>query len=125
MPELPRVEVMSPWSLKFEHKVGARCAAFFFFGRMGGASAAPLDSLNLGIHSGDEPKCIQANEETVLAAMGTQKLFLPAQVHGTNIRILDQAPEARLTRGEPADGGLRPDSHGRPEGTIRGRGSRG
>jgi polyphenol oxidase len=94
---------MRTWSLKFDFPAGRSHVRFFFFGRTGGRSAAPLDGLNLGMHSGDEEENVRANEALVLKEMGIEKLFLPTQVHGTAVTVLDRIPVIPVTRGESAD----------------------
>jgi YfiH family protein len=67
--------------------------------RAGGVSRAPYDSLNLGVHVGDEPEHVRENRRRVRA-----QLHLPQepawleQVHGTRIADLDAGDEG------PADG---------------------
>ena len=63
--------------------------------RMGGVSAAPWQSLNVGIHVGDAPAAVQENRRRL-----RERLALPAepmwlsQVHGTQVAVLgvDAAP---------------------------------
>lgn len=68
--------------------------------RDGGVSAAPFDSLNLGVHVGDSPAAVAENRRRL-----REGLHLPAepawleQVHGTRVADLD-APEET---GAPAD----------------------
>ena len=63
--------------------------------RTGGVSAAPFDSLNLGVHVGDTPAAVAENRRRVRAHLG-----LPAepawleQVHGTGVAVLDMGGEA-------------------------------
>jgi YfiH family protein len=64
--------------------------------RVGGASLAPYESLNLGDHVGDAAEAVAANRQTLRAAAA-----LPAepdwlvQVHGARVRNLDEpAPAA-------------------------------
>jgi polyphenol oxidase len=58
--------------------------------RGGGVSRAPFDSLNVGVHVGDEPAAVAENRRRIRAA-----LALPAepawleQVHGTRVADLD------------------------------------
>ncbi len=84
---------MSDGLLPFEWPLprGVRAA---FTTRAGGASRAPWDSFNLGVHVGDDPAAVAANRARL-----AQQLGLPAepswlnQVHGTEVVDLD----ARLT----------------------------
>lgn len=54
--------------------------------RLGGTSAAPFDSLNVGAHVGDEAVCVAANREQLLALLppGSRIAWLE-QVHGTAV----------------------------------------
>ncbi|MDH2904701.1 MAG: polyphenol oxidase family protein [Actinomycetota bacterium] len=72
----------------------------FITGREGGVSLAPYDSLNLGIHVGDEPSRVAENRRRVAAAMGldTVNLVTSSQVHGARVNDVDQ------WRGEPLVG---------------------
>ena len=57
--------------------------------RMGGVSAAPYDSLNLGTHVGDDPAAVQVNRQRLQAALqGARPVFLN-QVHGNGVAHLD------------------------------------
>lgn len=56
-------------------------------GRTGGVSRAPYDSLNLGVHVGDEPAHVQRNRERFAAAVGMPLARLQ-QVHGANVVTL-------------------------------------
>jgi polyphenol oxidase len=72
--------------------------------RIGGVSAAPYDSLNVGAHVGDTPACVAENRRRVCEQLG-----LPAepawleQVHGTGVTELEgeeprNAADAVFTR---------------------------
>ncbi|MBT9186394.1 polyphenol oxidase [Pectobacterium punjabense] len=64
--------------------------------RIGGRSAAPYDSLNVGNHVGDEPANVTANRQTLvsLADLPAMPHWLE-QVHGTDvIRIGEALPSA-------------------------------
>jgi YfiH family protein len=73
--------------------------------RTGGVSRAPYDTLNLGIHVGDDATAVAENRHRVRASLG-----LPAepawleQVHGTDVTNLDDASAAASERaaGAPA-----------------------
>ncbi|MGB6241909.1 MAG: peptidoglycan editing factor PgeF [Castellaniella sp.] len=58
--------------------------------RQGGASAAPWDSLNLGLHVGDEPAAVRENRDRVRAGLPAEPLWLE-QVHGTTVWHADGA----------------------------------
>ena len=56
--------------------------------RLGGVSAAPYDSLNLGDHVGDTPACVAANRAILQETIGARPVFLN-QVHGTEVVPLE------------------------------------
>ena len=63
--------------------------------RMGGSSQPPYDSLNLGTHVGDDPAAVQANRQTLQAALqahtATARAVFLNQVHGVGVVHLDAA----------------------------------
>jgi len=63
--------------------------------RHGGVSAAPFDTLNLGLHVGDEPERVVTNRKRAAAAFGTtfEELVFARQVHGARAAIV--GPEER------------------------------
>jgi YfiH family protein len=69
--------------------------------RVGGASAAPYDSLNLGDHVGDDPSAVATNRRVFADATGARPVFLK-QVHGTDVEWLG----ADTADGTEADGCL-------------------
>ena len=54
--------------------------------RHGGVSAAPYDTLNLGLHVGDDPAQVVANRARAAAAFGAtlEDLVFARQVHGAH-----------------------------------------
>ena len=60
-----------------------------FSTRRGGVSAAPLDSLNLGVNRGDSPENLQENYRRFCAAIGTDPACTvpSSQVHETTVRL--------------------------------------
>lgn len=72
--------------------------------RTGGVSAPPFDSLNVGLHVGDEAAAVTENRERV-----RRHLRLPAepqwieQVHGTEVLDLDRALRSGTSQPGPAD----------------------
>lgn len=52
--------------------------------RVGGHSAAPWDSFNLGDHVGDVPDHVRANRQLLADTLGVRPVFLQ-QVHGTEV----------------------------------------
>jgi len=73
-----------------------------FYGRTGGHSSNHLASLNLGSKENDDPAALIANEQLVLDHLGVQSLYLPTQVHGKKIEVVQHA-EPGVTRGPEAD----------------------
>lgn len=62
--------------------------------RTGGVSAAPYDTLNLGLHVGDETACVHENRRRLV-----ERLALPStpvwlvQVHGDRVVRIDGSPD--------------------------------
>ena len=56
--------------------------------REGGVSAAPYDTLNLGLHVQDDPACVLRNRERLAQACGARPVFLD-QVHGVSCLAID------------------------------------
>jgi YfiH family protein len=58
--------------------------------RGGGASAAPFDSLNLGLHVGDDAERVQENRARVATAAGQtlDRMVCAAQVHGSQAALV-------------------------------------
>jgi YfiH family protein len=73
-----------------------------FFGREGGVSRGPLESLNLGAYVDDDPAALAENERRVLAHLGVNGLYLPRQVHGDRAELLNE-PVTGVVRGPEAD----------------------
>lgn len=67
--------------------------------RVGGTSVAPYDSLNLGLHVGDDPSAVAANRAILAQAIDAQPVFL-SQPHGVQVVTLSAA----TAHGTPADG---------------------
>ena len=61
--------------------------------REGGVSAAPWDTLDLGLSVGDEPAHVLENRRRLCAAVGLppDRLVVPQQVHRTAIRWVGEA----------------------------------
>ena len=60
--------------------------------RMGGVSAAPYASLNLGDHVGDRETSVRVNRQRLLAALDMPSVAWLRQVHGC--RVLQSDPDA-------------------------------
>jgi YfiH family protein len=68
--------------------------------RAGGVSAAPYDTLNLGLHVGDRPADVVANRARAAAAFGVpfDAVVFAQQVHGTTVTPVGPADAGRGTR---------------------------
>ena len=65
--------------------------------RLGGVSVAPWESLNLGVHVGDDPSAVLENRQRVRkeASLPSEPVWLE-QVHGTSVVELDAANTPRM-----------------------------
>lgn len=65
--------------------------------RTGGVSVAPFDSLNLGLHVGDDDKAVAQNRAALCNAVGvdSRSLVTGEQVHGTHIAIVTESDRGR------------------------------
>jgi YfiH family protein len=75
-----------------------------FTSRAGGVSAAPFDSLNLGMKWGDAPENVLENRRRLLQASGARTIHLAAQVHGARILEVRAEDDPRATARREADG---------------------
>ena len=70
------------------------------FGRRGGASAGPYDSLNLSYAVGDDPTSVADNRSRAAVAVGWEadRIISPRQVHGRNVEVVGRgcSPEEAL-----------------------------
>jgi hypothetical protein len=85
--------------------------------RCGGVSAAPFDSLNLGLRAGDHPEAVRRNRARLAAVTGSDPVFL-RQVHGCGVAIAD-ANGVRGGAGGGADGSTGGDAGGDARGGAR------
>jgi YfiH family protein len=71
--------------------------------RVGGVSAAPLDTLNLAIHVGDLPEAVAENRRRVRTAAGLagEPRWL-SQVHGTTVADLDALSKGSVPQADAA-----------------------
>ena len=74
--------------------------------RSGGFSALPYNSLNLGLHVGDDVGSVARNRAVLHAATGVRPVFLN-QVHGTQMLELAASPTDDVS----ADGAFTRESH--------------
>jgi hypothetical protein len=58
--------------------------------RLGGASLAPYDSLNLGLHVGDDPVRVNRNRQSLSPYMPSEPVWME-QVHGIEVANADAA----------------------------------
>jgi YfiH family protein len=58
--------------------------------RLGGVSAAPYDSLNLGLHVGDDPVRVNRNRQSLAPYMPSEPVWME-QVHGIEVANADAA----------------------------------
>lgn len=70
-----------------------------FSTRSGGASAAPWDTLNLGLHVGDDGVAVQDNRDRLASWGGVDRLHWPQQVHGPEVRTLTSPQDRDLADG--------------------------
>jgi len=66
----------------------ASCIGALMTTRRGGVSGPPWDGLNLGLASGDQPRCVEENRRLLAAATGAQPVYL-RQVHGRDVVRID------------------------------------
>lgn len=59
-----------------------------FTTRYGGVSKGIYESLNLGLHVGDDEKDVLQNREILRSSLGLKKLIFMKQIHGDNVEIL-------------------------------------
>ena len=68
-----------------------------FSGRLGGVSQKPWDSLNMGLHVGDDKEAVWQNREKFLAMLElkAERLCTPEQVHGTHVQLVTESEAGR------------------------------
>jgi polyphenol oxidase len=76
-----------------EAELGHARAAFTT--RLGGVSAGPFESLNLGLLTGDDPGAVRSNRHRTAAALGLEpdRFLIGRQVHGAEIQTRDEPPD--------------------------------
>jgi YfiH family protein len=62
--------------------------------RVGGVSAPPFDTFNLGDHVGDDPAAVAANRKRLAKAigLGDDGIVWMNQVHGDHVAVVDEPP---------------------------------
>lgn len=91
---------------KLEYLTAENIAApHAFTTRLGGVSAAPFDSLNIGMHRGDSPENVEENFRILSSAIGfsLENTVLTHQVHTDIVRVVTKSDACGL------------DNHGYPE----------
>jgi polyphenol oxidase len=70
--------------------------------RHGGVSTAPYDTLNLGLHVGDDPVQVVANRARAAAAFGAafEDLVFARQIHGARVTLVGSDELGRGTRSD-------------------------
>lgn len=70
--------------------------------RSGGVSVGPYESLNLGLHVGDDPVAVVANRRRAAAAVGLalDELVFCRQTHGTEVAVVGTADRGKGTHAE-------------------------
>lgn len=76
-----------------------------FFGRQGGFSPPPYDSLNFSLRVGDDPSLVAKNRLLALGALdfATRDLLIPSIVHGTNVLLLEEDARPEIIAATEAD----------------------
>jgi purine-nucleoside/S-methyl-5'-thioadenosine phosphorylase / adenosine deaminase len=72
-------------------------ASIAFTTRWGGVSASPYDTLNLGLHVGDEAAAVSENRRALwsVVAPGASPPIMAEQVHGTHAAVVGAADSGR------------------------------
>lgn len=70
-----------------------------FFGRQGGVSSAPYDSLNVGFAVGDDEASVAANRAAIAEALGGAPLIVLKQTHSTHVETIT-APISGVVEGD-------------------------
>ena len=94
---MPDAPVLLPWAGAHHYGVAVAVTT-----RHGGVSPAPYDTLNLGLHVGDDPERVQTNRERAAAAFGVDlgAMVYARQVHGTDAVVVGPDDVGRGTRQE-------------------------
>jgi YfiH family protein len=72
--------------------------------RVGGVSAPPFDTLNLGWKWGDDHENVVENQRRLLATSGASTMLRVSQVHGVRIVRVGRGDDPRAVAAEEADG---------------------
>ena len=71
-----------------------------FFGRQGGVSAPPYDTLNAGEGSGDDPDAVAENRTRIRCALGADALVTLHQVHSAEAVFVDGPDQGERPRAD-------------------------
>jgi len=72
--------------------------------RVGGVSAPPFDTFNLGDHVGDDPAAVAANRARLAATIGlADRVVWMNQVHGDRVEVVDEPQSAAVGGGVGTD----------------------
>ena len=71
-----------------------------FFGRQGGVSTGPYDSLNVGAGSNDDPACVAQNKLRIQRTLGATDLATVHQVHSGKAVLMEGAPSEPRPRAD-------------------------
>ena len=73
-------------------------ARVLFSNRLGGVSAAPYDTLNLGVLTGDERDAVVQNRSRLAGRVGVppERVAMGWQVHGADLLEWDEPPASRF-----------------------------
>jgi polyphenol oxidase len=83
-------------------EAGAHGASVAVTTRWGGVSKPPYDSLNLGLHVGDDPGAVATNRTIAATAFGVRvdDLVFARQVHGTSAALVGPQDRGRGVAGD-------------------------
>lgn len=67
-----------------------------FFGRQGGISEGPYQSLNTGLNSGDNQEKVRENRNCVSKTLNVETIVSLSQIHSDIVEIIEQPPSEPL-----------------------------
>lgn len=88
---MPDQDAVSPPLLRPDRLNALSGIVAGFSTRRGGVSAPPYTSLNVGLHTDDDPAAVRTNRRRLAAALGftPDHMATAGQVHGTTVRVVD------------------------------------